>query len=245
MSPTARDLRLCWRSTVLVMISVVLLLCSCSTVVVGTPVPAGPLQNGAVPGPGPTPVAQRIAELLTKVAVVPKLPNVPGYDRSCSPGDGCVFGTAWKDVERTGCDTRNRVLAAQLRDVVFKPGTGDCKVISGVLVDPYTGTTLQFGGANRADIEIDHVFALARAWDAGAAGWTHERREGFANDLDNLLAVSGSENQSKSASGPDRWLPPNKAFVCPYVEKYLGVAVEYGLSITAGDRDVAESACPV
>lgn len=196
------------------------------------------------PGAPPQASAQRIAELLTSVPVVAKLPQVPGYERSCSPGKGCVFGPAWTDTQRTGCDTRNRVLAAQLTDVVFKPGTRNCKVVTGVLHDPYTGATLVFDNSTRADIEIDHVFALGAAWDAGAAQWSYERRVEFANDTDNLLAVSGAENQHKSDNGPGAWLPPNRQFTCRFIEIYLSVAAKYQLAITQDDKTVAETACP-
>lgn len=234
--PSGADLK------ALALLVAALVLVGCSVTVAGEPVAAPPT---VAPAPAPVdPVAQSIASLLTQTRLVDRLPQVPGYERSCSPGDGCVFGQSWKDVERTGCDTRNRVLAAQLTDVVFKQGTQDCKVLSGTLVDPFTGATLQYGNGSTASIQVDHVFALARAWDAGAAAWPLERREVFANDLDNLLAVSGEENQSKSDSGPDTWLPPNPSFVCPYVEIYLKVAVEYGLSITVDDRDVAMNMCP-
>lgn len=194
-------------------------------------------------------VSANISELLSKVTVVDAIPQVPGYERGCGIDkktkfrEGCVFGPAWKDVERTGCDTRNRVLASQLRRVEFKPGTRDCKVIEGQLDDPYSGATIDFTSADPRSIEIDHVFALARAWDAGAARWPLEKREQFANDTDNLLAVSGVLNQSKSDSGPGEWLPPNAAFTCPFVTTYLRVAAKWQLAISDGDRAAALSAC--
>jgi len=36
----------------------------------------------------------------------------------------------------------------------------------------------------------------------------------FANDPDNLLAVSAHANEDKSDSGPGEWLAPNEAFDC-------------------------------
>lgn len=210
--------------------------------VVPTPSSSTPVAEPPTASPSSAP-AGKVYELLARIPVVPKLPNVPGYERSCSPGKGCVFGPAWTDVERTGCDTRNRVLARQLRRVEFKPGTGDCKVIAGMLDDPYSGTTIDFSIADPRVIEIDHVFALGRAWDAGASAWPDDKRIIFANDTENLLAVSGRLNQSKSDSGPDKWLPPNTAFVCPYVMRYLKIAAKYHLTITDDDRVTAVSAC--
>lgn len=87
------------------------------------------------------------------------------------------------------------------------------------------------------------MYALGRAWDAGAASWPLGRRIEFANDTENLLAVSGGLNQSKSDSGPDTWLPPNENYVCPYIEKYLRIATKYQLAITVADRDTAVAVC--
>ncbi|WP_253861548.1 HNH endonuclease family protein [Mycobacterium asiaticum] len=229
-------------ATALATLSVVL----ASIVGCAAPVAAPPriVSSTSLPAPSRSEQSGHIAQLVNSVPVVAQLPNVPGYQRSCKAGKGCVFGPAWADTQRTGCDTRNRVLAAQLTNVVFKPGTRDCKVIAGVLHDPYTGATLTFGVPAKDKIEIDHVYPLARAWDAGAARWAYDRRLQFANDTENLLAVSGAENGHKSDSGPSGWLPPNRQFTCRYLEIYLGVAAKYQLAITEKDKSVAESNCP-
>ncbi|MBV8346311.1 MAG: HNH endonuclease [Mycolicibacterium sp.] len=181
---------------------------------------------------------------MPQVQVVPDIPLVPGYVRSCSPGKACVFGPAWTDVARTGCDTRNRVLAMQLTDVVYKPGTRDCKVLTGTLNDPYSGTTIQFDSSDPNAIQIDHVYALAAAWDAGAAQWSQDQRVAFANDTDNLLAVSGKLNTEKGSDRPGKWLPPNRAFACTFIAIYLRTAAKYNLLITQADHDTAAGTCP-
>lgn len=191
-----------------------------------------------------------IAELLAQVAVVDKLPRVAGYQRSCKVDkdtkakQGCVFGPAWNDpTNSSGCDTRQRILRAQLTEVTFKSGTHDCKVLTGLLHDPYSGTEIRFSSSDPMAIEIDHIAALARVWNLGAAGWTPNQRQVFANDPDNLLAVSGPLNVAKSDAGLE-WLPPNAAFDCIYIEKYLRVIVKYHLPITRSDRDTAQRVCP-
>jgi hypothetical protein len=70
-----------------------------------------------------------------------------------------------------------------------------------------------------------------------------EQRVQFANDISELLAVSGPLNVAKGDAGPGRWPPPNRAFDCQYVQIYVGVAVKYGLPITTADRDASASAC--
>jgi hypothetical protein len=183
---------------------------------------------------------QSILLMLDHVQVVDDRPNPTGYDRNCEPGDGCVFGTAWKDVDRNGCDTRNDVLGKQLTDVVFKPGTRQCKVKSGKLRDPYTGNNLLFP---TDPVEIDHVFPLAYAWDMGADGWTVERRTQFANDPVNLLATSRTNNRSKSDKPPAEWIghvAPTER--CNYADHFLTAALAYQLPITRADADAIRSA---
>ncbi len=196
--------------------------------------------------------AQTVNELLAQLNIVDKLPAVPGYERGCGTNkktklkEKCVFGPAWPDIHRTGCDERNQVLAAQLTNPVFKPRTRNCKVLSGVLdPDPYSGRVINFTDKRPKDITLDHVFALERAWNAGAAQWDLQQRKLFANDLVlNVLAVDGRLNESKHSSGLE-WLPPNRGFRCTYVQKYLQVAVKYHLMITKNDQKTAITTCSV
>lgn len=202
----------------------------------------------ATPDVSPAPVKSsatslEIASLLRRVRVVPKAPSVDGYDRDCGPGDDCVFGPEWSDDTKApdghnGCDTRNDVLAAQMTEVAWDPGSGNCDVVGGVLQDPYTGVRMDYASEGSL-IHIDHVFPLAAAWDLGASAWRAHKRARFANDTQvELLAVSGQANLSKGDSTPASWLPPNEVFRCEYVAIYLRVAVRYGLSVTAADITV-------
>jgi hypothetical protein len=175
-----------------------------------------------------------ILQMLDHVKTIPTRPNPDGYDRDCGPGDGCVFGRAWTDVDHNGCDTRSDILGKQLTEIVFKPGTRQCQVKSGTLRDPYTGALLHYPGDS---VQIDHIYPLALAWDMGAASWDPERRTGFANDPANLLAVDGPTNMSKGDSSPAEWAPINPTFRCDYVKRFLTVAVGYGLPITKADAD--------
>ncbi len=86
-----------------------------------------------------------------------------GYDRD-------QFGPAWADTDRNGCDTRNDILARDLTNETYKPGTGDCVVATGVLDDPYTATEIHFvrGQDTSTAVQVDHVVALSDAWQKGA-----------------------------------------------------------------------------
>ena len=184
-----------------------------------------------------------MAGLLSAVRVVDRRPHPGGYQRDCRAGAACVFGPAWSDDHdgpggRDGCDTRNGVLARQLSEIRYRPGTHDCVVLAGVLQDPYTGSRIDFTKARAAAVQIDHVYPLAAAWDMGAATWPRAQRIRFANDLDfNLLAVDGETNGDKSDRTPADWLPPARAYRCFYAGKYLTAATQYGLPITSADRD--------
>jgi hypothetical protein len=155
-----------------------------------------------------------------------------GYDRE-------LFGQAWADVDRNGCDTRNDVLARDLTGTTLKPGTGDCVVLSGTLQDPYGGELVEFvrGQATSADVQIDHVVALSDAWQKGAQGWDTATRTTFANDPLNLLAVDGPLNQAKGASDAATWLPPHRPYRCRYVIRQAQVKATYRLWTTAAERD--------
>ena len=88
------------------------------------------------------------------------------------------------DVDNNGCDTRNDILARDLDDETFKPGTQDCVVLTGTLADPYSGRTIAFqrGQDTSDDVQIDHVVALSDAWQKGAQGFNATQRTAFAND---------------------------------------------------------------
>lgn len=207
---------------------------------------------GSVPVPGSPPRAH-VEALLTQVTVVPERARIAGYERGCAPGEACVFGPAWSDDHpgpggRDGCDTRNNVLARELHSPIFRPGTGDCVVISGVLDDPYTGARTEFRRGDANAVHIDHIFPLAAAWDLGAAHWPPATRRQFANDVVyNLVAVDGQTNMDKRDHTPSDWMPPAAGYHCWFAGRYLTVAVRYGLPVTTADHRVlagAAGSCP-
>lgn len=151
-----------------------------------------------------------------------------------------AFGQRWSDDVtvaggHNGCDTRNDQLREQLRDVQLKPGTRGCVVLSGTLLDPYTGgrpVTYRRGAGNGVD--VDHVVALADAWRHGARDWTPQRRADFANDPANLIVTSTSANRSKGDRAADQWMPDRDR--CGYARAQIRVKTTYGLSVTRQER---------
>lgn len=155
-----------------------------------------------------------------------------------------AFGPAWADVDGNGCDTRNDILARDLTDVTYKAGD-DCVVASGTLHDPYTGKVIEFkrGRGTSKAVQIDHVVALSDAWNDGADAWSDAKREQFANDPDNLLAVDGPANNAKRDKDPSQWLPSNTSYQCDYTKHYIEVATRYELNIPDAVRDTEARVC--
>lgn len=156
-----------------------------------------------------------------------------GYNRS-------QFGDAWTDDVNVagghnGCDTRDDILRRDLVDV----SSNGCIVFSGILNDPYTGTTVDFlrGEGTSGEVQIDHMVALSDAWQKGAAQWDPARRQDFANDPRNLQATIGWINKQKGDADAATWLPPNKSYRCVYVARIVDVKHVYGLWVTQAEHD--------
>jgi len=149
------------------------------------------------------------------------------------------FGPAWADVDRNGCDTRNDILKRDLTNEVFKEKTIACTVLSGTLVDPFSGETINFvrGVATSSEVQIDHTVALSNAWQTGAFKLTADQRKAFANDPMNLLAVKGRLNSQKGDGDAATWLPPLKSFRCDYVSRQIAVKMKYKLWFTAPEKE--------
>ena len=166
-------------------------------------------------------------ELLGTLPVKGRAP-LTGYDRE-------LF--AWRaDTDRNGCDTRNDILARDLTQTTVRLGTDRCVVLSGALVDPYTGEAVAFV-REESSVDIDHVVPLANAWQTGAAYWPPAKRVAFANDPLNLLAVGAAANRQKSDGDAATWLPPDRSFRCAYVARQVAVKAKYELWVTRAEQE--------
>lgn len=154
------------------------------------------------------------------------------------------FGNGWAQYE--GCDMRNLILQRDLTDLVVNE---ECKVMSGVLVDLYSGKTINFvrGADTSDDVQIDHVVALSNAWQTGAQQLTQLQREQLANDPLELIAADGPTNQAKGDGDAATWLPPNKPFRCQYVARQIAVKQKYQLWVTVAEKEAMQrvlTTCP-
>jgi hypothetical protein len=199
---------------------------------------AGPPPSG-VPSAAPAGAAVDVAGALAALASLPVEGRAPmtGYDRD-------AFGPAWSDDTddqwgHNGCDTRNDVLRRDLTRVTLQPDTHGCVVLTGTLHDPYGDATIHFvrGPTTSIAVQIDHVVALGDAWQTGAQRWSAERRQAFANDPRELLAVSGPLNESKRDGDAATWLPPYRPGRCAYVARQVVVKQAYGLWVTPAEHD--------
>ena len=181
------------------------------------------------------------SSVLSTLPVKGRAPKT-GYTRA-------QFGQAWADVDRNGCDTRNDMLKRDLTNIVYKVKTRDCVVLSGILIDRYSGETINFvrGNVTSMEVQIDHVVALSNAWQTGAFKLTVLQRTALANDPMNLFAVKGRLNSQKGDGDTATWLPPLKSFRCAYVAQQIAVKAKYSLWVTAPEKEAMArilTACP-
>lgn len=143
-----------------------------------------------------------------------------GYDRSRF--------RHWIDSDADGCDTRCEVLVRQRTTAL--PG-----LAGGGWLSTYDG----YSTDDPSELDVDHVVALAEAWDSGAAAWNAARREAFANDLGSgqLIAVTAATNRSKSDRDPAEWQPPNRNAWCEWGAAWIGVKAKWEL--TADQAEVS------
>lgn len=190
-----------------------------------------------MPTPGPTATASVAIGngTYTLAAVLDALPVAPeqraGYSRT-------LF-RHWIDADGDGCDTRREVLIEEA--VVAPTVSAPCSLSGGEWWSLYDGLTF----TDPSDLDIDHVVALAEAWDSGAYGWQPARRQALANDLGvpwSLIAVSASSNRSKSDKDPAEWLPPRIEATCGYLADWVAVKARWALAVDSAERNAVAGA---
>jgi hypothetical protein len=179
----------------------------------------------------PAYAADQKASVLLEALLVKGRAAKTGYTRA-------QFGQSWADVNRNGCDTRNDILTRDLIDEIYKSGTRNCVVLSGLLPDPYSGESISFvrGNITSMEVQIDHVVALSDAWQKGAQKLSIVMRTALANDPLNLLAVKGRLNSQKGDGDAATWLPPLKSYRCAYVARQIAVKTKYSLWVTTAEK---------
>lgn len=191
-----------------------------AVVTLGLAAPAGAEPPGI---PDPATAQTQLGEL----AVAPEGP-MDGYDREKFPH--------WSE-GADGCNTREAVLKRDGENVEVG---SDCYPTSGTWKSPYDGGSW----TQPSDVDIDHVVPLAAAWRSGAAQWTTEQREGFANDLEGpqLIAVTDNINQEKGDQTPATWMPSEAGYHCTYASMWVGSKHKYKLTVTDAEKSALQKA---
>ncbi|WP_433870626.1 HNH endonuclease family protein [Saccharopolyspora sp. CA-218241] len=182
--------------------------------------------SSAVAEPPGIPTPGTAKSQLAELTVAPE-GSMDGYSRDRFP-----HWSAHPD----NCNTREEVLKRDGDGV--QVGT-DCYPTAGSWFSPYDGATWQ----QPSDVDIDHVVPLAAAWRSGAADWTDDRREQFANDLDGpqLIAVTDNVNQSKGDQTPDEWMPPEAGYHCTYAAMWIATKHKWQLTVSDAEKSSLES----
>lgn len=128
----------------------------------------------------------------------------------------------WSDFDGDCMNTRHEILLSQADGPVKKSPDG-CYISTGTWNDPFSGKTLH----RASDLDVDHIIPLKWASAHGGVSWSKSKKEKFANDPLNLLAVDDGLNQSKGAKGPTKWMPPNQKFRCAYLGQWQVVLGKY------------------
>ena len=169
---------------------------------------------------------EAVVKQLRTVRVVDDRPTVTGYKRERFD--------VWAG--SADCNTRHKVLAAWFGGSACSLDDGSPREIP----DPYTGDPV---GAH--EVDIDHIYPLAAAWDFGAYAWDPERRRQFANDIEtNLVPTRSAVNRDKGDASPAEWLPED-AKACDYSHRYLAVAIKWDLPVSSADWKAMATACGI
>ncbi|MDQ4007297.1 MAG: DUF1524 domain-containing protein [Actinomycetota bacterium] len=172
----------------------------------------------AVPAQGGTTVSTRLRAAVKDLPV--RRETRRGYDRDRF--------RHWVDADGDCRDTRDEVLRAESRVRVR-----GCDVRRGRWRSYYDGRIWRSSG----DVDIDHLVALAEAWDSGARRWNRRTRQRFANDLGDrrsLVAVTDNVNQSKSDQDPAEWQP--RLGKCRYLREWTAVKIRWSLKVDRAEK---------
>ena len=133
-----------------------------------------------------------------------------GYDRD-------AFGSAYSSLED------------EIIDGLPKSG--------GQVYTPYTCTLFDILADGTAATDIEHIVALAEAYDSGLA---ESQFRTFAGDIDNLTIADPTVNRSqKAARDAGEWGPPrNRGW---FAARVVAVKRKYGLSVNPAERDVLQA----
>lgn len=130
--------------------------------------------------------------------------------------------------------TKAKIEQRDIRDGAFNQKG---RVVSGTLKDPYTGESIEFVDGDRPH-DLEHLVSLKEAYRSEDPNnpMTPEQRNAFANDPDNLLLVSSSENRFKSDKNAEDYLPSYEPSQCRFAISTIKVKDNYNLTVSPGEK---------
>ncbi len=107
----------------------------------------------------------------------------------------------------------------------------------GQVYTPYTCTLFDIQADGTAATDIDHIVALAEAYDSGL---TESQFRTFAGDIDNLTIADPTVNRrQKSDLDAGEWEPPeNRGW---FAARIVAVKQKHGLSVNPDERDALQA----
>jgi hypothetical protein len=142
----------------------------------------------------------------------------------------------WTDKDGDCLNTRAEILKARSLVAVGTNKKG-CIVKTGKWQDYYYPEFHKLA----SKVDIDHLVPLKHAHDVGAAAWSKEQKEKFANDPENLVITNRSYNRQKGAKGIDQWLPRHKDYACKYVSDWIRIKKKYSLRLRDEEKSSIDS----
>ena len=164
--------------------------------------------------------------LRVTVSAVPA--TLPDYDRH--------DWKHWTDADGDCQNARNEVLIAESQTRVAYRTDRKCRVAAGEWLAPYSNTIVTDPGR----LDVDHMVPLGNAHDSGAWQWSANRREQYANYLEDpqhLIAVTASANRSKGARGPEDRKPDDRTYWCQYAVDWVTIKDTWELTVTRRQHD--------
>jgi hypothetical protein len=168
--------------------------------------------------------AERLT-LLIELLVVAEEPPRSGYQRD-------LFDH-WSDTNGSGCTARQDALGAQAIGLVQRDIVRPCVIIEGDWYSLFDGVT---HSGSPSEVDVDHVVALAEAWDSGAEDWSIAKRRQFANDPLNLLVVTRRSNQNKADLDAGSWMPERGDAWCITAAMMVLTKLRYAMTIDAAEQ---------
>ena len=179
----------------------------------GTPNPSGYVPSaGSTTTPTPTPSARKCP------AGSPTWMDLPVCEEGTRVGyDQDAFGAAYISLED---------------EIISGLPQSDGQVYT-----PYTCTPFDILADGTAATDIDHIVALAEAYDSGLA---ESQFQTFAGDIDNLtIADPVVKRTQKADRDAGEWGPPQNSGW--FAARVVAVKRKYGLSVNPAERDVLQA----